>query len=208
MKSLGGVFGGTALAMVVVACNGAPEQGERVGEAQQALECGIGLNCQSGYNCCLEGTTFENEHFVCSDPYSDPKNCGKCGNVCAASSICTSDACYACGRGETVCSNTCADLMTDPQNCGACGHSCGTGAWICTSGQCGCPDTVCPDGSCSDLTGNNDCGACGNVCSGVHACCPSGTGIEGNPTAQCATPLACCNDNGGTLGPGGCSVPN
>src|SRR4051812_18819907 len=73
---------------------------------------------------------------VCSDPVTDPNNCGACGARCATD-ICFQGGCVAsCPAPTTVCGGTCLDLSSNPANCGACGNSCGAGR--CVTGVCQC----------------------------------------------------------------------
>jgi hypothetical protein len=71
---------------------------------------------------------------VCSDPTTDPHNCGSCGNDCGALQ-CVNATC-GCNTPLTECASGgpeagvtlyCADLTTDNSNCGSCGNSCDVG---------------------------------------------------------------------------------
>ncbi len=91
--------------------------------------------CSSG-NCPGHFKTCGN---VCVDIYTDPANCGACGNACAAGNVCSNGTCsQSCPVGETACGASCRDLQTDNANCGACGMTCAPGL-LCTAGMCGCP---------------------------------------------------------------------
>src|SRR5436190_8501530 len=69
--------------------------------------------CQGGQIAC--GPT-------CVDPASDMRNCGACGNVCAAGSVCSSGRCgTSCGPGLDACAGGCFDLKSAVGHCGACG---------------------------------------------------------------------------------------
>lgn len=57
------------------------------------------------------------------DVYSDPKNCGICGNECAEGTPCIEGRC-GCPTGFTLCGGRCVDLQTNDQNCGECGRMC------------------------------------------------------------------------------------
>lgn len=114
------------------------------------------------------------------------KNCGKCGNTCAANQQCfsTSDTgmdCQ-CKGNKILCPASpfsgpaCADLENDPLNCGSCGYVCPLvdGADLsCSHGRCG---FICRPGR-ADCNGRTDdgcevelgkdprhCGACGASC--------------------------------------------
>ena len=57
------------------------------------------------------------------DVYSDPMNCGVCGNKCNAGDDCIEGRC-GCPPGFTKCGSRCVDLKTNDLNCGECGHQC------------------------------------------------------------------------------------
>ena len=130
---------------------------------------------------------------------SDPKNCGSCGDVCPAGTICWDGAC-GCPAGYTACGTECVKLDEDDYNCGACGNHCtepgenaGPGSWPCgvdtyppntdfncAKSQCGmhcapgfanCNSDVCGDG-CETATFEDplNCGACGKKCAPGQAC--------------------------------------
>jgi hypothetical protein len=82
---------------------------------------------------------------LCVDEQTDVKNCGSCGNNCAAkpnvaSATCSAGSCVTtCSGSTTDCDpaagNGCEDLTSDAKNCGACGHACGAGE-ICAGSAC------------------------------------------------------------------------
>lgn len=128
----------------------------------------------------------------CVDLYSDPFNCGECGNACTTGQSCMGGRCRQtpsyCQPGEVFCSNVCVDLANDEDNCGTCGHSCGvdqtTGEqMICRNGQCTISGTGCVGAAkgfcltslganvCVDFSTDNDnCGDCGISCGSNGQC--------------------------------------
>ena len=57
------------------------------------------------------------------DVYSDPMNCGVCGNKCNPGDSCIEGRC-GCPPGFSKCGSRCVDLQTNDLNCGECGHEC------------------------------------------------------------------------------------
>ncbi|MBX3216091.1 MAG: hypothetical protein KF850_28885 [Labilithrix sp.] len=57
------------------------------------------------------------------DVYSDPMNCGVCGNECNPGDACIEGRC-GCPAGFTSCNGRCVDLSTNDLNCGECGRAC------------------------------------------------------------------------------------
>ncbi len=73
---------------------------------------------------------------ACIPTSVDPKNCGACGNACAAAEACSAGVCSAgCLPGLTVCDQTCADVENDSAHCGACDKACPSGQG-CAKGRC------------------------------------------------------------------------
>jgi hypothetical protein len=62
---------------------------------------------------------------VCTDPGSDPSNCGSCGHACPGGMVCSKGVCV-CAPGLTNCNDICTNTSSDSANCGACGNSCGS----------------------------------------------------------------------------------
>ncbi|MDF2694793.1 MAG: Tryptophan synthase alpha chain [Labilithrix sp.] len=151
----------------------------------------------------------------CETPtYSDPANCGGCGNVCGEAVLCWRGAC-GCPNGFTQCGDECVQLDSDNLNCGACGSiceapktpddprwSCGPNVtpdhtrWQCASASCDlqcaegwgdCDDNFCGTG-CEVFLGNDplNCGACGNACTPGQTC--------RNGTCLCPPGTTACDD--------------
>ncbi|HVZ73411.1 MAG TPA: MopE-related protein [Polyangia bacterium] len=80
----------------------------------------------------------------CVDLLVDGTNCGKCGNMCGATQVCSSGTCVTvandCKAGYAQCKDPqsgaliCVDTTTDAKNCGACNLACASG--VCASGHC------------------------------------------------------------------------
>lgn len=149
--------------------------------------------------------------------YTDPLNCGACGNKCApapnGAPVCNGGVCGvgACNAGWGNCdgdpANGCeTSLSTDPRNCGACGNSCGNApnaTSACNSGTCGPLSCKAGWGDCNSdmadgcelnlLNNIDNCGACGNVCAAVahadRACANGACGFA------CNTGFADCNQD-------------
>ncbi len=77
----------------------------------------------------------------CVDLRNDPRNCGRCGNACAAGVQCQLGVC--CGVGLDLCTDRCVDLQNDSSNCGVCGFTC-TNGLQCRFGTCQPPSTTTP----------------------------------------------------------------
>ena len=167
--------------------------------------------CKEGYGDC-DGLVDDGCEIKLDD---DEANCGTCGTVCAAGSICWRGAC-GCPSGYTQCGTDCVKLSEDDANCGGCGHACaepaadaGAAVWPCGPGveapntgfncnaaKCGfgcapgfgnCNTNVCGDG-CETSLGDdpNNCGACGNKCRDDQACSEGKCVCEGDAT-RCGT---------------------
>ncbi len=168
-----------------------------------AADAGRDAGCPSGETACGTG---------CTNPSTDPMNCGACGTACAAEQICSGGQCV-CPAGGTFCRGGCTSLLTDDQNCGACDRACAAGI-PCEAGACaGGPTDAGPsDGGTTpggdagpDDAGTADAGPaprcgprqtdCGGVCTdtetdpnncgGCGFVCPDGTCA--NWTCPCAT---------------------
>jgi hypothetical protein len=123
----------------------------------------------SGPFTCPGNETFCTPH-VCADLATSDTNCGACGHLCPAGTMCSAGVCGSqCVPPFTVCSGPggtyCTNLTTDPANCSLCGETCFAGQ-ICTQGDCECPpgETLCVDKCTDTATDPANCGGCGNAC--------------------------------------------
>ena len=118
----------------------------------------------------------------CLDTNSDSVNCGGCGRVCPAGTVCDGSGRCAvtCAKGRVVCNGVCVDPAVDRNHCGASGDCEGANAGnVCEAGEvCG-GSGVCElscqaglvncDGVCIDpYTSRETCGASGD-CRGEKA---------------------------------------
>lgn len=90
-------------------------------------------SCQPGLNFCTMSTGQQ----VCSDPKTDPANCGSCGLACGGSlPLCSGGACVASCGSLTQCGNSCVNTASDIAHCGGCNKPCnGTcNGGVCTQG--------------------------------------------------------------------------
>jgi len=127
-----------------------------------------GIVCRAGTNRCGTG---------CADYASDRRNCGGCGQACAAGQVCTSSACV-CQAGSTSCDGRCVTTETDPTACGGCGIACAAGQ-VCELSQCKSSCTLgvstrCGD-SCIDTSSDvANCGGCAQACQAGQKCVAGG----------------------------------
>jgi hypothetical protein len=111
----------------------------------QTAECDVNtVDCRGCTNPCSGGTFCSG---VCTNTKTDPSNCGHCGTVCPAGSICQNGSCT-CPAPNMWCGNACIDPQTDPHNCGSCGN-------VCTSGQ-SCCNGTCTNPPASGSSSSND----------------------------------------------------
>jgi hypothetical protein len=163
------------------------------------------MKCDEGsYNCL----------GVCTDLDTDPKNCGECGNACAAGQTCTDGGCDPkkplCGEHESACGTgkesdlkgyACVNLASNVKNCGECGNACAAGQ-MCVEGGCANQGDLCIKGesvcgaeeppyyTCVDLMGNvQHCGECGNACADGQKCMEGGCTSE---TGTCSGGKSAC----------------
>jgi hypothetical protein len=160
------------------------------------MALGVGMQrCQAG-RCvggpCIEGFADCDGRASngCETPTaSNRSNCGRCGNACRASEICTGGTCR-CPLGQTSCAGACVNVQYDLAHCGVCGNACPAGQ-VCSRGSCasscGMGETRCGD-RCSDLNDSLNCGACGLACPSGLGCAFGRCGFLG-----CSTGLTSCN---------------
>ncbi|HLD81071.1 MAG TPA: hypothetical protein VJA40_03640 [archaeon] len=138
----------------------------------QKIECLSSSQCTPGTTCCkaVEQTTvgpvMVSEKSSCTPTSYDPRNCGACGNKCAAGSVClqgqcvssvnqcaSNASCAVIGSGYKCCASPLGNACTqtsNPQNCGSCGNACGQGPnaqkpFCCPSGGVyACSENPCP----------------------------------------------------------------
>ncbi len=146
--------------------------------------------------------------MTCSDPKSDPSNCGGCGRPCPAGvpcqmGVCGSQTCPATSPNPcpTPMGDVCVNFASDSYHCGRCGLVCPAGL-ACQNGMCGgaggtmCPasaPTVCPGPQgplCTNLSFDaTNCGNCGIICPAglmcqMAMCGAPGSGADGGTTAM------------------------
>ena len=137
------------------------------GQVCMNAKCVAGCNpqhpCPSGDGCCNGG---------CVNTVSDSKNCGACGNACAAGQSCCGSVCVSntstanCG----TCGNVCPDIVNGTRACT--GGACAIGA--CNSGFLDCDSNISNGCELNGTADPKNCGACGNAC-----------GTPANATAPC-----------------------
>jgi 6-phosphogluconolactonase len=116
---------------------------------------------------------------ACTVTAIDPKNCGACGNACAAGEACDNGSCaLACSGGATMCGQSCVDTSVDPENCGMCGEACDAAQEVCLAGACvatcGAGGLIKCGDSCVDTTSDPmNCGQCGMACAAGEKCVAS-----------------------------------
>ncbi len=153
------------------------------------------------------------------DVVEDPKNCGACGNVCAAGEKCHDGVC-GCPAPLIDCDGSCVNPVTDDANCGGCGTVCvdpagacspalpnshyGCSAGVCGKLKCGYGAVDCngdldsgcaSDGCEAHLNDNANCGGCGNKCGPGTECRDDGGGAGLKCLAICVGPACRCKAN-------------
>lgn len=140
-----------------------PRQGAAIDGGTSATDAGD-TSCGAGLTSC---------GAECVDTASDVRNCGSCGNACAAGEVCSGSICLSggCPGGTTDCSGSCIDTETSAAHCGGCGLACPSGS-SCVAGECACGGglSLC-GGTCVDTsTDSASCGGCGNACGAGQQC--------------------------------------
>jgi hypothetical protein len=192
--------------------------------------CGGGPTCFERADCCAAscgspalsagpGIVCQNR---CVEQNADSANCGGCGNVCPANSICAGGQCSCqdpfqpnlCGDPQSHTAK-CTNVGVDPDNCGTCDNRCPATA-KCQDGLCQCPAGQRLSSKCCTLGLDTDpanCGTCGNRCASGSICTngscapPTPVAISGARGLWCAIiqggQVKCWggNENGG-LGDG------
>lgn len=200
--------------------DGAPSSTADGGEDSPAMgtgsmpEASIDSGQDTGQSTACDGASCSSEcpgqlmscpGLGCIDTSSDLKNCGGCGEVCAAPGaggakpLCRNGQCvFSCpaDAGPTVqaCPGVgCVDVTKSPENCGGCGTVCGAGQ-TCDNGVCcGGASKLC-SGACIDVSKDPaNCGACGMKCATGGSC--SGGKCVGYTTSTPTPP---------TMGPDAC----
>jgi hypothetical protein len=200
-----------------------------------AKKCPAGATCLAGVCTCYDVTCNDTPfsicgtfpYWACRDLLTDESNCGACGRVCPARSVCVKGTTCRCIDRSSYDNTTpfnlcgsapywsCQDLLTDENNCGTCGKKCPAGA-TCINGDCVCPadQTRCgssPYWTCKSLqTDEDNCGVCGRKCP-AGATCNAGNcecdSVNGKEISLCgSSPYWTCKsltddeDNCGTCG--------
>ncbi len=204
-----------------------------------AKRCPTGVPCQMGV--CQGTTPITNcpatapiacpstaGGMICTDPKTDPANCGGCAKACPMGIACQMGVCGGApcpAAAPNACpsptGDICTNLSSDPKNCGMCGLACAAGLG-CMMGACGgtagsmCPaaaPNVCPGSQgpvCTNLlSDSSNCGNCGVICPATLPCqmamCGgpvaggAGIGVDGGTTMCPATAPYPCPGPAGLL---------
>jgi hypothetical protein len=103
------------------------------GQSGSGAAGGGGFNPDPGLGGCVIGQ--QKCLDTCSNPATDPNNCGSCGNVCPQDQVCSGGTCsIQCDPPLVLCGGECYDLSEDPDHCGNCDTKCASG--ICENGAC------------------------------------------------------------------------
>jgi hypothetical protein len=149
------------------------------------------------------------------DLFSDPENCGTCGNVCTGGKGCYNGQC-GCPAGLGECNGFCLDYSQDNLNCGACKNECPEPAAPCDPipehTLYGCVDNTCERLKCEDNFADCDddlakgcasngcealllepthCGSCGKVCGPDEVCREENNEIDCRPKCEAIGKTTC-----------------
>lgn len=135
--------------------------------------------CSSVQMCCSSSTGNR-----CIDYFSDPANCGGCGNVCASGQLCVNRMCMASTVFPDAGPVDARTVANDAPFSGSCTPTCGAD-FNCCGSTCVARDGA---GGTSDPSFSN-CGACGRACDsdGANHCGRFGTSTQ----CMCGTGPAC-----------------
>lgn len=139
-----------------------------------------GIVCRAGTNRCGTG---------CADYTSDRRNCGGCGQACAAGQVCIATGSDGgvgsgpvgrcdCQAGTELCDGRCVATASDPTSCGACGRACAANQ-VCEQGQCKASCTLgistrCGDSCIDTMNDVGNCGGCAASCQAGQKCVNGG----------------------------------
>lgn len=158
----------SAISVFFGACSPAPVNMCPNGVCGTGATTGVGGGGQ-----CLASQTSCNG--ACTDTTSDPANCGVCGTICGAGTVCSQSACAAgCAVGLTQCGQSCADTLSSTLHCGGCNQPC---AGTCSNGVCQAGGGV--GGTGAGGTGAGGTGGAGAGGSGVGGSGATGSGGSG-----------------------------
>ncbi len=146
-------------------------------------------SCSSVQICCSSSAGNR-----CIDHFSDPANCGACGNVCAAGQICVNRACTSTSTLPDAGPITAADAYYNP---GSCSPACSA-------------DSMCCGSTCVSRTGGvsasdpsfANCGSCGRACDASVANHCGRPGGGATTVCMCGNYQACNAARGESCGLG------
>ncbi len=218
-------------------CNLRADDGCEVDLAADGEHCGVcGHACRAGETCeagrcalrCASGLAACGGR--CTDPSSDPGNCGACGLTCAtranANAACRSGGCgYSCFNGYADCDgnpeNGCeTNVDANVESCGGCRVACTSpmGTPRCSGGRCTLAACAYGFGDCDGATANGcetdlnsdlqSCGACRRRCAdpqGGTASCERGVCVATCPVGTQLCRGACVRSGPCSSGVGACS---
>ena len=147
-----------------VAANGC--ESDLAADASNCGACGRACTVANGQGRCASGAcararcdaSFDDCDGVaangCEARIDSSTHCGRCGNACGASMVCTAGACATtCAAGTTLCGASCVDTRTSAADCGRCGNACpsvANASPVCAASTC---DVACNAGFVRAATG-------------------------------------------------------